>query len=433
MVFSGRDERAGRFESACEPGAKVLAVRYAAAMDPPDLKSALAEAEAAYREVYGLHEGIALAVFGDAREALECVCSAFLKGKEIVLPKLSDGMHRELAEKYGAGCVEAEMSGARVDAPFCEFFAGDRPMLLSNPLCESGEELKGGAMRTLARSRGGELLVVDEAYADYGLTRVYELMGEFDNILTVRQMSCGYSMCGCELAFAAGAPRVIEALEAERAALGLGLPHAVDAAVAAAALGESGHFIEERRRVSRHNIEFLNEMRRLGLAASGLSAPFVMVKPANPSDRDAESIAAELRRGGMYAEVAEGADGEDYVRLVLHSAAQREAAAEAFGVSAWAEASFNIVGPAALARQTGSFVATPPDPPLVPPETPLSRKKDFAQMPVRPEEIPSRRERGQRVFLVHSGGGRDPFLMVLSENEDGSESGSGESGDEERL
>ena len=92
------------------------------------------------------------------------------------------------------------------------------PVVLANPnaptsLALAVEEIRMLAAHALEKE---EILLVDEAYADFAKECAVPLLKEFDNLLIVRTFSKSHSLAGLRVGYALGSPRLIQALRCVR-------------------------------------------------------------------------------------------------------------------------------------------------------------------------------------------------------------------------
>ncbi|HXI14772.1 MAG TPA: histidinol-phosphate transaminase [Chloroflexota bacterium] len=88
---------------------------------------------------------------------------------------------------------------------------GAKLTLVANPNAPTGTPYSIGQLDGLAgRVRG--VLLVDEAYVDFGAETAIPLIERHENVLVMRTMSKGFGLAGVRLGFAFGSPALIEAL-----------------------------------------------------------------------------------------------------------------------------------------------------------------------------------------------------------------------------
>lgn len=85
-------------------------------------------------------------------------------------------------------------------------------IVLPNPNAPTGVALTLDELRTLLRGSRQSVVVIDEAYVDFGAQSAAALIPEFDNLLVVHTLSKSRALAGLRMGFALGHPALIEAL-----------------------------------------------------------------------------------------------------------------------------------------------------------------------------------------------------------------------------
>ncbi len=131
-----------------------------------------------------------------------------------------------------------------------------------NPNNPTGEVTPPAELAELARSHPGAVVVVDEAYVEFGGESVVPWLAELPNVIVVRTLSKAFGFASLRVGFAVAAPETAAMLEMRRAPAPIAGPAA---RIAAAALRDPrfdlGSTIAERERM------------RAALAAAGWDVP----------------------------------------------------------------------------------------------------------------------------------------------------------------
>jgi histidinol-phosphate aminotransferase len=156
-----------------------------------------------------------------ADEILEMVVKAFLPaGQRAVVPVPSYAMYRVVIEQRGGIFVPVARLGPdrgfAMDEPAVRAAAADAAMVwVCNPNNPTGQAEPAGAIERLlvhvgedaaAAGREPAMVVVDEAYAEFGGETALPLRARFPNLVIVRTTSKAYALAGLRVGFAIAAP-----------------------------------------------------------------------------------------------------------------------------------------------------------------------------------------------------------------------------------
>ena len=195
---------------------------------------------------YGVAES--QVIVGNGSDELLAFAFQAFGGYGLAFPDTTYGFYPVWAALYGLD--------ARV-IPLAEDFSlrpGDymgtgRCAVLANPNAPTGRAVPPGALAAIAASNPDRVLIVDEAYADFGDECALGLLAAHDNILIVRTFSKSRQLAGGRLGFAIGSEALIADLNRVRYAFNPYNVNALTQAAGAAALEDAAYFDACRRAV----------------------------------------------------------------------------------------------------------------------------------------------------------------------------------------
>ena len=196
-------------------------------------------------------------------------------------------------------------------------------IVFPNPNAPTGRALPRAAIERLLEARPDTVVVVDEAYVDFGTESAVPLIASHPNLLVVHTLSKSRSLAGLRVGFAMGQAHLIEALTRVKDSFNSYPLDRLATAGAIAAMEDVPHFERTRRLVIASRERLAREMRALGFEVLPSEANFVFARhPAHAGER----LAAALReRGILVRRFSQPARIADFLRISIGTDAQCDA------------------------------------------------------------------------------------------------------------
>ncbi|OUJ09134.1 histidinol-phosphate transaminase [Acetobacter sp. DsW_059] len=187
-------------------------------------------------------------------------------------------------------------------------------VVLANPNAPTGIALGLDKIRQLLEMHPDRVVLVDEAYVDFGAESAASLVKEYANLLVVQTFSKSRALAGIRVGFAFASPELIEGLTRVKDSFNSYPLDRIAQAGAQAAAEDEVWFCEhvEKVKASRERLS-------AGLAALGFSilpsqANFVYIHHA---DRSAARIASDLREHAVIVRHLKGERTADWLRVTI--------------------------------------------------------------------------------------------------------------------
>ena len=201
---------------------------------------------------------------------------------------------------YSLYPVVCGMSGQRlIDLPF------DRSMqlkvdalaatdakvfFLTNPNAPTGVAFSRAEIEAALQAIDG-LLVVDEAYVDFGGETAIPLLRDYENLIVVRTFSKSYALAGMRVGYALASEAVVSMLDRVRDAYNL---DRIAQAAALAAFEDVEYFEAQRKKVVATREATRQKLDALGWFTYPSATNFLFTEPANASGETGAEVAAGL-------------------------------------------------------------------------------------------------------------------------------------------
>jgi histidinol-phosphate aminotransferase len=171
----------------------------------------------------------------------------------------------------------------------------DRPnggIIFPNPNAPTGRLLALDAIEQILKANPDSVVVIDEAYIDFGGESAIPLVNRYDNLLVVHTLSKSRSLAGLRVGFAVGHPALIEALERVKNSFNSYPLDRLAIVGAVAAMQDKAHFEQCCQAVIATRQDLIAELETLGFDVLPSAANFIF---ARHPQRDAAELAKALR------------------------------------------------------------------------------------------------------------------------------------------
>jgi len=165
-------------------------------------------------------------------------------------------------------------------------------IIFPNPNAPTGRLLALEAIEQILMANPDSVVVVDEAYVDFGGISAISLVDRHHNLLVVHTLSKSRSLAGLRVGYAVGHPALIEALDRVKNSFNSYPLDRLAIVGAAAALEDAGHFERTRQAVISTREALTEELQALGFEVLPSAANFIF---ARHPQRDAAQLAQALR------------------------------------------------------------------------------------------------------------------------------------------
>jgi histidinol-phosphate aminotransferase len=212
-----------------------------------------------------------------------------------VQPDVTYSFYRVYCQLYGIAMDTVPLDaglGVDVDAMVQHAQADCAGMVLANPNAPTGLALPLADIERLLQACPQRVVLVDEAYVDFGADSAMALIDRYPNLLVVHTLSKSRSLAGLRVGVAFGQRPLIEALERVKDSFNSYPLDRLAQAGAVAAYADGAYFEQTRQAVMHSREGLCMQLEDMGFEVLPSQANFVFVRhPAH----DAAQLAAALR------------------------------------------------------------------------------------------------------------------------------------------
>jgi histidinol-phosphate aminotransferase len=276
------------------------------------------------REAFARLHGIAPDCVFAGNSSDEVLAHAFLgllrHERPILFPDITYSFYPVYCRLYGIAFETVPLDaqfGVRLD----DYARPNGGVVLPNPNAPTGRALTRAEVRRLLEANPDSVVLIDEAYVDFGAESAIPLVAEFPNLLVTQTLSKSRSLAGLRVGFAVGQPGLLQALERVKGSFNSYPLDRLALAGGTAALQDQAHFEQTRQQVIATREWLAAELARRGFEVVPSQANFLFA--AHPSRGGAELL-RELRERRVLVRHFAAPRTERFLRITIGTRAQCE-------------------------------------------------------------------------------------------------------------
>ena len=200
-----------------------------------------------------------------------------------------------------------------------DYMKNDSTVFLANPNANTGIALPLSVIREILEANPDHVVVVDEAYVDFGGESAVPLIREYDNLLVTQTFSKAWSMAGARLGVGIGCESLIRDLNTIKYSTN---PYNINSMTQAAGIGalESADEIRKNCAMVRKTREnTAAELKELGFEMTPSSSNFLF---ARHPKINGGALYQKLKERGVLVRHFDNPRIEDYIRVTIGSDSQ---------------------------------------------------------------------------------------------------------------
>lgn len=242
-------------------------------------------------------------------------------GKPVLVPDISYSFYPVYCGLYGITCQQVPLDdGFRVRV--ADYLQPNGGIVLPNPNAPTGIALPLSELRWLLERNTASVVVVDEAYVDFGAESAATVIDEFPQLLVIQTLSKSRALAGLRVGFALGHADLVHALTTVKDSFNSYPLDRIAQAGAQAALEDQAHFHEITQRIVNSREWLAARLAALGFECLPSSANFLL---ARHPQRSAAQLQQALRERKILVRHFNQARIAEHLRITVGSQPECEA------------------------------------------------------------------------------------------------------------
>lgn len=245
----------------------------------------------------------------------------FDKGKEIVFADITYSFYPVYADFFGLDYRQIPLKDDftfDVDA-FC---GGNHGVIIANPNAPTGIDMGLANIEKILKANPDVVVIVDEAYVDFGCESALEFVNKYPNLLVIRTFSKSRSLAGLRVGYAIGDSKLIEALNCVKNCINSYTLDRVALAAAQAAVEDKAYFDETCSKIIATRENTVKALRELGFTVLDSKANFIFAKHETVSGVE---LFKKLREMGIIVRHFSAPRINEWLRITIGTDAEMDA------------------------------------------------------------------------------------------------------------
>lgn len=202
-----------------------------------------------------------------------------------------------------------------------DYIGINKTIFIANPNAPTGIALSKADIEKIVASNPDNVVVVDEAYVDFGAESSLSLTKKYDNVLVCQTFSKSRSLAGARLGFGIGSKALINDLNTIKYSTN---PYNINRMTMAAGIGalcDEEYFEKNCLKIAENREQTVRELQKLGFWVTDSKANFIFAKSDKIGGKD---LYLSLKEKGVLIRHFETPLLKDYNRITVGSKEQME-------------------------------------------------------------------------------------------------------------
>ena len=243
------------------------------------------------------------------------------KERGVAFPDITYGFYPVYANLFGVPALEIPVrDDFTIDA--ADYFGLNRNIIIANPNAPTGLSLPLSEIRAIAEHNRNHVVLIDEAYVDFGGETAIPLTKEYDNLLVVQTYSKSRSMAGARLSYAIGPETLISDFVKVKYSFHPYNVNRMTQALGLAALEAQEYYDKNCREIIEARTYTAEALKKLGFSVTDSKANFLFARhPEIPGPE----FYRLLKKRGILVRNFDKPRTSDYLRITIGTKTQMDA------------------------------------------------------------------------------------------------------------
>ena len=200
----------------------------------------------------------------------------FNKGDKVYYPDITYSFYPVYADLFDLKEVRIPLN-ENFEIEIDKYFGLDGHIIITNPNAPTSIALKLNEIEKIVKNNPTQLVVIDEAYVDFGAESSVKLVNKYDNVLVVQTFSKSRSFAGMRLGYAIGSENIIEGLNRLKFSFNSYTVDRISIEAGIESFKDDDYFVKTNAKIIETREKTVKKLKELGFKVLNSSANFIFI------------------------------------------------------------------------------------------------------------------------------------------------------------
>ena len=241
-------------------------------------------------------------------------------GRKSYFADITYGFYKVFANLHGSDYTEIPLE-EDFSMDYKKFCNRDGGIFIANPNAPTGLAMGIDEIEEIVKSNPDNIVVIDEAYVDFGAESALSLTEKYENLLVVQTFSKSRSMAGARLGFAIGSKEITGDLHKLRYSTNPYNINRITLAAGIAAVKSQNYYTENCKKIAGTRDFTVKELEKTGFEVIPSKANFIFARSPKISG---EELYLRLKSEGILVRHFTAERIKDFNRITIGTPEQME-------------------------------------------------------------------------------------------------------------
>ena len=205
--------------------------------------------------------------------------------KEMLFPDITYGFYTVFAELNGIKYKEVPLT-SDFSVDINDYIGKNTTVVIANPNAPTGKAISLDEIEKIVKSNPDNVVVIDEAYVDFGAESAVSLVDKYENLLVTMTFSKSRSMAGGRIGFGIASESIINDLNTIKYSTNPYNVNRLSQIAGAKAIDDDKYYMDNCKKIIENREYTKKELEKLGFFVLDSRANFIFAKSDKISGKD---------------------------------------------------------------------------------------------------------------------------------------------------